>query len=133
MSCSALTCSDASVQHLSNLQAWRPPHGCLQQLLLLTLAWLQGCQRTIYLCDDGKDPKKRKWVDSLGQDVVYVSGRRRPPGEMNGKSGNLNNVAAQLYPKGTFIPGTELIAVFDADQVGSLGTPGGAWCVCAAC
>ena len=56
-------------------------------------------------------------MDSLGQDVVYVSGRKRPPGEMNGKSGNLNNVAAQLYPKGTFIPGTELIAVFDADQV----------------
>ncbi len=20
-----------------------------------------GCQRTIYMCDDGKDPKKRKW------------------------------------------------------------------------
>ena len=78
---------------------------------------MQGCQRTIYLCDDGKDPKKRKWVDSLGQDVVYVSGRKRPPGEMNGKSGNLNNVAAQLYPKGMFVPGTELIAVFDADQV----------------
>jgi endoglucanase len=30
-----------------------------------------GCSRTIYLCDDGKDPKKRKWVDSLGSDVVY--------------------------------------------------------------
>ena len=56
-------------------------------------------------------------MDSLGQDVVYISGRKRPPGEMNGKSGNLNNVAAQLYPKGMFVPGTELIAVFDADQV----------------
>lgn len=31
----------------------------------------EGCSRTIYLCDDGKDPKKRKWVDSLGSDVVY--------------------------------------------------------------
>ena len=20
-----------------------------------------GCSRTIYLCDDGKDPRKRKW------------------------------------------------------------------------
>jgi endoglucanase len=20
-----------------------------------------GCARTIYLCDDGKDPRKRKW------------------------------------------------------------------------
>ena len=40
----------------------------------------EGCHRTIYLCDDGKDPKKRKWVDSLAADVVYVSGRKRPPG-----------------------------------------------------
>ena len=59
-------------------------------------------------------------MDSLGPDVVYVSGRKRPPGEMNGKSGNLNNVAAQLYPKGMFVPGTELIAVFDADQARSV-------------
>lgn len=43
----------------------------------------EGCQRTIYLCDDGKDPKKRKWVDSLGPEVVYVSGRKRPPGELH--------------------------------------------------
>ena len=78
-----------------------------------------GCQRTIYLCDDGKDPKKRKWVDSLGADVVYVSGRKRPPGEMNGKSGNINNVCAQLYPKGTVVPGNELICIFDADQAGA--------------
>ena len=28
-----------------------------------------GCQRTIYLCDDGKDPKKRKFCDGLGPDV----------------------------------------------------------------
>ena len=40
----------------------------------------EGCHRTIYLCDDGKDPKKRKWVDSLAADVVYVSGRKRPSG-----------------------------------------------------
>lgn len=76
-----------------------------------------GCARTIYLCDDGKDPKKRKWVDTLGSDVVYVSGRKRPPGEMNGKSGNINNVCSQLYPPGTVVPGNELICIFDADQV----------------
>ncbi|CAL8470908.1 g10450 [Coccomyxa elongata] len=78
-----------------------------------------GCSRTIYLCDDGKDPKKRKWVDSLGSDVVYVSGRKRPPGEMNGKSGNINNVCSQLYPPGTVVPGNELVCIFDADQVAS--------------
>lgn len=42
----------------------------------------EGCSRTIYLCDDGKDPKKRKWVDSLAADVVYVSGRKRPAGRL---------------------------------------------------
>lgn len=41
----------------------------------------EGCARTIYLCDDGKDPKKRKWVDSLAADVVYVAGRKRPAGK----------------------------------------------------
>ncbi len=34
----------------------------------------------------------------LGPEAVYVSGRQRPKGEMNGKSGNLNNCARQLYP-----------------------------------
>lgn len=78
---------------------------------------MQGCTRTIYLCDDGKDSKKRKWVDSLGADVVYVSGRKRPPGEMNGKSGNINNCVSQIYPRGTAVPGNEVVCVFDADQV----------------
>ena len=64
-----------------------------------------------------QDPKKRKWVDSLAADVVYVSGRKRPPGEMNGKSGNINNVCSQLYPPGTVVPGNELLCIFDADQV----------------
>ena len=32
-----------------------------------------GCQRTIYLCDDGKDPKKRKFCDGLGPDVSQQS------------------------------------------------------------
>lgn len=59
----------------------------------------RGCSRTIYLCDDGKDPKKRKWCDTMGPEVQYVSGRKRPTGEMNGKSGNLNNVVAQMYPE----------------------------------
>jgi hypothetical protein len=35
---------------------------------------------------------------TLGPDVVYVSGRFRKKGEMNGKSGNLNNCARQIYP-----------------------------------
>lgn len=53
----------------------------------------------------------------MGPELVYVSGRRRPPGEMNGKSGNLNNVASQLYPDGCVVPTNELLCIFDADQV----------------
>ena len=48
---------------------------------------------------DVQDPEKRKWVAGCRDDVVYVSGRARKPGEMNGKSGNLNYCASQLYPK----------------------------------
>ena len=52
----------------------------------------------------------------MGPDFVYVSGRKRPPGEMNGKSGNLNNCLRQLYPEEYDIPLNEVACVFDADQ-----------------
>ena len=39
----------------------------------------EGCTRTIYMCDDGKDPLKHDWVESLPEDVIYVSGRRSTP------------------------------------------------------
>ena len=55
----------------------------------------------------------------MGPDLVYVSGRQRPVGEMNGKSGNLNNCFSQLYPEGCTIPTNELMCIFDADQVPS--------------
>ena len=29
----------------------------------------RGCSRTIYLCDDGKDPAKRKWYATIGCSV----------------------------------------------------------------
>ena len=34
-----------------------------------------GCQRTIYLCDDGKDAAKRDYILSKGPGFQYVSGR----------------------------------------------------------
>ena len=55
----------------------------------------------------------------MGPDVQYVSGRKRPVGEMNGKSGNLNSCAAQLYPRGSAVPSSEVLCIFDADQVRS--------------
>lgn len=36
-----------------------------------------GCHRTIYVCDDGLDPKLRRFCRAMGPSVVYVSGRRR--------------------------------------------------------
>lgn len=56
-------------------------------------------------------------MKSMGHGYVYVSGRTRAKGETNGKSGNLNNVFAQIYPAELDIPGNECLVVFDADQV----------------
>ena len=77
----------------------------------------RGCGRTVYLCDDGKDAAKRRWCEAAGDDVVYVSGRTRKPGEMNGKSANLNNCLAHIYPSDLAMPPQELVCIFDADQV----------------
>ncbi|KAK9785110.1 hypothetical protein WJX73_006875 [Symbiochloris irregularis] len=50
-----------------------------------------GCQRDIYM--------------------------QRASGEVNGKSGNLNNCLSQIYPAGMAIPAHEVVCIFDADQV----------------
>ena len=75
--------------------------GIVQRTVLAALAArLPGsCARTVYLCDDGRDAQKRRWVASLGRlDLVYVSGRAHTgAGEMNGKSGNVNNATRQIY------------------------------------
>ncbi len=73
--------------------------------------------RTIYLCDDGADPTKEVLAQKLGQDVVYVTGRVREKGEVNGKSANLNHCLSLLYPKGVTIPNNEVLVVLDADMV----------------
>lgn len=52
-----------------------------------------GCRKTVYVCDDGKDPVKRSFCHALcesGHSVVYVSGRSRAKREINGKSCNIN-------------------------------------------
>ena len=81
----------------------------------------EGCTRSVYLCDDGGDATKRKWVQSKaaekGCNIYYVSGRKRYPGEMNGKSANLNNCLKMLYPGDRAVPPNELVCIFDADQV----------------
>ena len=62
-------------------------------------------------------------VESLGSEAQYVSGRKRPAGEMNGKSGNLNSCAAQMYPRGCVVPSSELMCILDADQVRAASIP----------
>ena len=54
------------------------------------------------MLDDGKDLSKRVKVlkqEKRLRDIVSVSGRKRPAGEMNGKSANLNNACRQIYPE----------------------------------
>ena len=67
--------------------------------------------------------EKREWMKGRGQGYVYVSGRSRPKGETNGKSGNLNNVFGQIYPRELDIPGNEVLCIFDADQVSTAVVP----------
>lgn len=52
----------------------------------------------------------------------YVSGRTRAPGEINGKSANVNHclkgvIFPQYVDSPGAIPGRELVVVFDADMV----------------
>lgn len=78
---------------------------------------ITGCHRTVYLCDDGRDPEKAQYMAAKGAGFVYVAGRERPKGEVNGKSGNLNNVLRQLYDTSPHIPGNEVLCILDADMV----------------
>jgi hypothetical protein len=51
--------------------------------------------RTVYLCDDGKDPTKEEMVRELNNEwgcLEYVSGRKRDP---NGESTQIRQYPAQ--------------------------------------
>ncbi|KAJ9523924.1 hypothetical protein QJQ45_022417 [Haematococcus lacustris] len=86
--------------------------------------------RTVYLCDDGKDAEKAAFIEALSatEDVVYVSGRTRKKGEVNGKSANLNFCLHKIYaslPRSELNPedvdwseisNKELVVVFDSDM-----------------
>ena len=89
----------------------------------------KNCIRTVYLCDDGKDPTKEDMTRELNAEygcLEYVSGRvRDPSGETNGKSNNLNHTLCNVIYKDYFplkadgpkIPKNEVAVVFDADMV----------------
>ncbi|KAI8463876.1 MAG: nucleotide-diphospho-sugar transferase [Monoraphidium minutum] len=83
-----------------------------------------GVTRHLYLCDDGKDPEKRAWLEEKygsGGCVSYVTGRTRTKGEINGKSANLNHclktvIYRELAARPGDIPKEEVLVVFDADM-----------------
>eukprot|EP01023_Acetabularia_acetabulum_P045661 TRINITY_DN463_c0_g1_i1.p1 TRINITY_DN463_c0_g1~~TRINITY_DN463_c0_g1_i1.p1 ORF type:complete len:1207 (+),score=229.86 TRINITY_DN463_c0_g1_i1:181-3801(+) len=78
----------------------------------------QGVNVFIYICDDGKDAKKKEWVNSSGyKNVFYFSGRKRAPEEMNGKSSNLNNALKIIYSDCSDISLSEVVCILDADQI----------------
>lgn len=94
-----------------------------------------------------QDPVKKAWLEEkygprvpgVKGSTVYVSGRQRAKGEINGKSANLNNCLKNIvYPQyvgnPAAIPKEEVLVVFDADmqakpyffcKVGALGDQAG--------
>lgn len=81
-----------------------------------------GCTVLVYLCDDGNDHEKRRYVQSLADDgVMYVTGRKKA-GNLNGKSENLNYALRMIYPRRRDVDDPEnigigeVVALFDADQ-----------------
>jgi hypothetical protein len=50
------------------------------------------------------------WVSELGRiDLQYIADRIRTPGEVNGKSANLNNALNHIFPPGTAIGFNEVL------------------------
>lgn len=60
------------------------------------------CMCAVYILDDGKDPGKKTWVDSLQDpDMVYMPGHIKTGPEVNGKACNLNATLRLLFPAGS--------------------------------
>lgn len=60
------------------------------------------------------------WVSEQGRiDLQYIADRIRTPGEVNGKSANLNNALNHIFPPGTAI-GFNEVRTHQVGQRGSL-------------
>ena len=58
----------------------------------------------MYILDDGKDPDKKTWVESLKDpDMLYTPGHIKTGPEINGKACNLNSTLRALFPAGSDI------------------------------
>ena len=55
----------------------------------------------MYILDDGKDPDKKTWIESMKDpDMVYTPGHIKTGPEVNGKACNLNSTLRGLFPAG---------------------------------
>ncbi len=60
------------------------------------------CTVAVYILDDGKDPDKKTWVESLKDpDMLYTPGHIKTGPEVNGKACNLNSTLRALFPAGS--------------------------------
>eukprot|EP00892_Ulva_mutabilis_P006100 jgi/Ulvmu1/3862/UM018_0081.1 len=86
-------------------------------------------EKVLYVCDDGhsksEGPRKRAMVDELRvlghTNVFYVGDRVKRPGQLNGKSANLNHVVLQkIFPtiqSAAEIPAKDILMVVDCDHM----------------
>lgn len=87
---------------------------------------VEGTHPRSPICPCAANAAKAEWIRKVNSpELVYVSGRTRPAGEINGKSGNLNNALDLIYPPGVEVPLDEIICVFDADQARFVPWPRG--------
>lgn len=60
------------------------------------------CVIAVYILDDGKDPDKKTWVESLKDPaMLYTPGHIKTGPEVNGKACNLNSTLRALFPAGS--------------------------------
>lgn len=106
---------------------YKEPLEVITKTIMSILSARSGFEMTdilIYLCDDGNDPEKERYIkEDLGNEygVFYISGRVKPRDQINGKSENINNALKNyIFKDGRWehperISFGELVCVFDAD------------------
>lgn len=83
----------------SSVPSPRPPHPPMFHVLCVPAA--------VYILDDGKDPDKKTWVESLKDPgMLYTPGHIKTGPEVNGKACNLNATLRALFPADS-TPGLE--------------------------
>ncbi|KAK9830377.1 hypothetical protein WJX72_011403 [[Myrmecia] bisecta] len=79
----------------------------------------EGCTRIVYLVDPARDPEKMALVNKLSVDgIVYMPAAEGQKDDMDmSKPATINRVLRKIYPRDSVIKQSELVAVFDDDQL----------------